>query len=418
MGLRDIKWGAGALAVLATTSLTACGSTADTEGSPDKPLTVYSSFPLQGAQRTQSLAVVNGIKLALEQAGGRAGEHKITYKPLDDSTAQAASWTPEATSANARKAAQDPATAAYIGESNSGATAVSLPILNQGDIPQVSYSNTAVGLTTSDPGSSPGEPTKYYPTGKRTYLRIVPRDTVQAAALVQIMKKDGCTKVALTNDKEVYGGGLAKNIELAAKAGGIDLLFNAAIDKLAANYRSLAQRAKAGGADCFLFSGITPNNAVQLFKDFATALPGAKLYGPDGIAETGFIDADDGGLPAAIAGRVTVTSAALAPSEYPPSAREFFTAYTAKFHVRQPDPYALYGYEAMRLVLDAIERSGDGTRARIFEELFATRDRQSVLGTYSINKDGDTTLTDYGAYRIENGTLVFDQTIKAGAAGS
>ena len=46
----------------------------------------------------------------------------------------------------------------------------------------VSPANTYVGLTTNLPGSAPGEPQKYYPTGKRNYLRIVPLDSIQAAA--------------------------------------------------------------------------------------------------------------------------------------------------------------------------------------------------------------------------------------------
>ena len=64
-----------------------------------KSLTIYSSVPLQGASRVQSEALVDGAKLALEQAGGKAGEHTIKYESLDDSTAQAGSWTPEAESA-------------------------------------------------------------------------------------------------------------------------------------------------------------------------------------------------------------------------------------------------------------------------------------------------------------------------------
>ena len=80
-----------------------------------------------------------------------------------------------------------------------------------------------------------------------------------------------------------------------------------------------------------------------------------------------------------------------------------------------PDPYAIYGYEAMLLALDAIERSGDGSKEKIKEALFATKDRSSVLGTYSIDENGDTTLTDYGAYSVKDGELTFDQTIKAQA---
>ena len=108
----------------------------------------------------------------------------------------------------------------YIGEFNSGASAVSIPILNEGGVPQISPSNTAVGLTSDAAGADKGEPDKYYPAGTRTYTRIVPKDTIQGAALATIMKEDGCTNVAIANDKEVYGAGLARNIESAAKAPG------------------------------------------------------------------------------------------------------------------------------------------------------------------------------------------------------
>jgi branched-chain amino acid transport system substrate-binding protein len=374
---------------------------------------VYSSLPLQGASRPQTTAMVNGIKLALEQAGGKAGDITVQYESLDDSTAQAGSWTPEATTANARKAAQDEATAVYIGEFNSGASAVSIPILNEAGVPQISPANTYVGLTTDAPGSEPGEPDKFYPTGNRTYTRIVPIDTIQGAALVTLMKEDGCTKVQMTNDKEVYGAGLAQNIQLSADEQGLEIVANDAIDKNAPNYRSLAQKAKGAGADCFVYSGITANNAVQLFKDFEAAMPDAKLYGPDGICEVGFADPKEGGIPAEVAAKYKCSVATLSPDEYPPEGQEFFTQFAEKYGEENPDPYAIYGYEAMRLALDAIERSGSGAKEDVLAALFDTQDRSSVLGTYSIDENGDTTLTDYGIYKIEGGELVFDQTIQA-----
>jgi branched-chain amino acid transport system substrate-binding protein len=382
-------------------------------GGEARTVKVYSSLPLQGASRPQTTAMVNGIKLALEQAGGKAGDITVQYESLDDSTAQAGSWTPEATTANARKAAQDDSTAVYIGEFNSGASAVSIPILNEGGVPQISPANTYVGLTTDAPGSEPGEPDKFYPTGNRTYTRIVPIDTIQGAALVTLMKEDGCTKVQMTNDKEVYGAGLAKNIELSAEDQALEIIANDAIDKNAPNYRSLAQKAKAAGADCFVYSGITANNAVQLYKDFSAALPDAKLYGPDGVCEAGFSDPKEGGIPAEVASKFKCSVATLSPDEYPTEGQEFFQQYSEKYGDETPDPYAIYGYEAMRLALDAIERSGTGAKEDVLAALFDTKDRQSVLGTYSIDENGDTTLTDYGIYRIDNGDLVFDQTIKA-----
>ena len=299
------------LAALAL-GVSACGDDEDepttggetkTEEAAGKELTIYSSVPLQGASRVQTTAVVNGAKLALEQAGNKAGPHTIKYESLDDSTAQAGNWTPEQESANARKAAQDDTTAVYVGTFNSGAAAVAIPILNEAEIPMISPANTAVGLTTDEPGAAPGEPDKYYPSGTRNYARIVPKDTIQGAALATVMKEDGCTKVQLTNDKEVYGAGLANNIDLAAKAQSLEIISNEAIDKNAANYRSLAQKAKGAGADCFVYAGVTANNAVQLYKDFAAALPEAKLYGPDGVAESGFVDPKEGGLPADVSSR-------------------------------------------------------------------------------------------------------------------
>jgi branched-chain amino acid transport system substrate-binding protein len=397
----------------------ACGGDDDGGGSAgeggSKTLTIYSSMPLQGASAPSTKDVVNGIELALEQAGNKAGEHTIEYVSLDNSTAQAGAWTPEATTANARKAAQDDSTAVYIGEYNSGAAAVSIPVLNEAAVPMISPANTAVGLTTDDPGSTSGEPAKYYPSGQRNYSRIVPRDSVKGPALAAVMKEDGCTKVQLTNDKEVYGAGLAEAIETAAGDIGLEIISNEPIDKNTPNYRSLAQSAASEGADCFAFSGIVANNAVQLFKDFAAALPDAKLYGVDGICESGFFDPAEGGIPADVASRYKCQSPTLPPSELPPEGQEFYKAYAEKYGDEIPDPYAIYGYEAMRLALDAIERSGTGEKADILQALFDTEDREGVLGTYSIDDNGDTTLTDMSLQAVENGKLKFVKVIKGAA---
>ena len=386
----------------------ACGGDDDSGGGGEgggKTLTIYSSMPLQGASGPQSKAVVNGYELALEQAGNKAGEHTIKFVSLDNSTAQAGAWTPEATQANARKAAQDDTTGVYLGEFNSGAAAISIPLLNEAAVPQISPANTAVGLTVDEPGATSGEPDKYYPTGQRTYARIVARDSIKGPALVSVMKEDGCTKVQLTNDKEVYGAGLAEAIETAAGDGGLEIIANDPIDKNSPNYRSLAQSAAAAGADCFAFSGITANNAVQLFKDFAAAIPDAKLYGVDGVCESGFIDPKQGGIPASVASRFKCTSPTLPASELPPKAQEFFKAYADKYGDKTPDPYSIYGYEAMQLALDAIERSGTGEKADVLKAVFDTKDRESVLGTYSIDDNGDTTLTEMSLQKVENGEL-------------
>jgi branched-chain amino acid transport system substrate-binding protein len=398
-------------------ALPACGDDDDGGGASVEgdTLQVYSSLPLQGAQRPNTTDLVRGAELALKQHGGKSGEFRIEYTSLDDSTAQAGTWTPEQTSANARRVAQEDNSIAYIGEFNSGASAISIPILNEVPIAQVSPANTAVGLTSDDPGADEGEPEKYYPTGQRHYLRIVPKDTIQGAALATVMKKDGCQNAYILNDKEVYGAGLARNIEMSADAQGLEILANEGIDPKAPNFRSVAAKMNSAGADCFVFGGITANGAVQLYKDVLAAIPDIRMYGPDGVAETGFTDPEEGGIPANVQQKVKLTVATLDPSEYPPDGRKFFRDYETEYGEANPNPYAVYGYEAMDLILDTCDRIGPdcGDRQKLIEALYNTKGRESVLGTYDIDQNGDTTLTDYGVYRVEDGELVFDETIKA-----
>src|SRR5262249_37610700 len=103
---------------------------------------IYSSLPMQGSSSAQTIPMVNGIKLALSQAHNKAGAFTVKYTALDDSTAAAGKWDPAQTAANARRAATDPKAVYYIGEFNSGASEVSIPILNQAGLAQVSPANT------------------------------------------------------------------------------------------------------------------------------------------------------------------------------------------------------------------------------------------------------------------------------------
>jgi len=391
------------------------GSSGSSGGSASGTADVYSSLPLQGASKDQTNAMVDGIKLALSQAQNKAGNVNIKYTSLDDSTAQAGNWDPQQVASNARKAAQDKKAVAYIGEFNSGASAISIPILNQIGLAQVSPANTYVGLTTSEPGSEKGEPQKYQPSGKKTYTRIVPRDTIQAAAVITQAKQDGCTKIAIANDKDTYGAGLARLLEIKAKEQGATITSDTGIQKDAPNFRAYASKIKAEGADCFIFSGVTANGAVQVFKDVASALPNAKLYGPDCVCESGFTNPSKKGIPASVGKRFKCTVATLNLSSYP-GGTKFLEAFKAKYGESNPDPYAIYGYEAMQLVLDTIKKAGDKgtTKDGVLQQLFKTKDRDSVLGKYSIDPNGDTTLTDYGLYKVgSDGNPTYDSTIKA-----
>ena len=113
-----------------------------------------------------------------------------------------------------------------------------------------------------------------------------------------------------------------------------------------------------------------------------------------------------------MARRVFLSVGILAPSALPPAGRAVLAQYRRRYGDRYPDPWALNGYEAMQLVLDAVGAAG-ASRDGVIDSLFAVRDRQSVLGTYSIDRFGDTTLRSFGIYRISDGQLRWSNAVTA-----
>ena len=407
--LRPLALTAGLLGAL-TLGLAACGGGGDGSdtGSSETGttnLSIYSSLPLQGDARSRSLSIVNGEKLALSKAGGRVGRFTIKYQSLDDASPATEQWDPSATSVNARKAAQDKSTIAYLGDADSGASAISVPILNEAGILTISPASSAVGLTR--PGTDKGEPDKYYPSGKRSFGRVVPADHIQADVQIQYQKAEGCTKLYVLNDQQVYGRSLSILVAEDARRAGMTVVGDDGIDPKASNYRDLATAISEKAPDCIFFGGTTNGNAVQLWNDLHGANPTVKLFGPSGVAAPSFaqrIGAD--------AAKVTyVTSPALDPSQYPPAGRQFFKDYREVFGT-DPDSYAIFGFEAMSAALTAIRDAGDkgNDRDAVMSAFFTIRDMPSVLGTYSVDANGDISLTRYGAYRIEHGALVYDRT--------
>jgi branched-chain amino acid transport system substrate-binding protein len=237
----------------------------------------------------------------------------------------------------------------------------------------------------------------------------VPADHIQGAALGDWMKELGVKKLYITNDKQVYGSGVAKTTSDAAKLRGIQVLGNEGIDPKAPNYRSLAAKIKSSGADAFFFGGIVDNNAVQLYKDVGAANPNAKLFGDDGVAVTTFTKP----LPKAVAAKTYITVATIDPKDYPTEGQKFFKDFASTYGGK-PETYAIYGYEAMALALDAMKRAGDkcSDKAAVSAEVYKTKSRKSVLGTYSIDKDGDTTINDFGRYLVAGGALKFQKSVK------
>jgi branched-chain amino acid transport system substrate-binding protein len=406
--------GAASAAVLIAAVIAGCGGSTIVNRIHGKRLTIFESVPLNGAAEPDGQAVLNGAQLALDQIGGRIGDYRIRVRVLDDATATTGVWDPGQTEADARLAAANNTTIGYIGDLDSGASAVSIPLLNREGIAQISPTSTAVGLTSDAPGSSPGEPEKYYPTGARTFARVIPNDLVGAAAEVTLEQQLGCTRTMVVDDDEVDGVEFATTFAAAAMNAGLNVVGTQAYEPGAANYTSFAKSMASKTPDCVLMSALNASSAVLVTEALAAAMPQARIFASGSLAESAYTNPALGGVPASLDPRILITVAALGARAYPPAGRAFLKRYQLTFGVPPPD--AIFGYEAMSLMLDAIGRATGGghqpaLRSQVIAALFQTRNRQSVLGTYSIESDGDTTLREYGVWRVVNGRLSFWKAI-------
>lgn len=404
----------GAIVASAVFVFAACSSGSTASGGGKGSVDVWSSLPRQGSSKGQSDTLVNGIKMALEKRGGAVGGWTVNYVDQDDSTAEAGKWTPEKETDNATKAVADNALAAYVGTFNSGAAKISIPILCKAGIPMVSPANTYPGLTKPGKGEA-DEPDKYYKDCKdalKNYFRVVPADDLQGKVGADWAKELGAAKVYVLDDTEIYGKGVADVFDASAKADGLTVLGHDQAPGKATDYKALAAKIKAAGPDLVYYGGITQNNAGQLWKDLREAMPDVKLMGPDGIYEDAFIKAAG-----SAAEGTYLTFGGTTADQYTGDAAKFRDEYKAKYGA-DPEVYAIYGYEAMNVTLDAMDRAikagaadPAAIRAGILKQLAATKDFNGVLGKWSFDANGDTTNTLFSGSTVTGGKFAFAKVL-------
>lgn len=350
-----------ALALIAVPAvLGACSSSS--APSHDARLTIYVSAPLHGPRAADGRDVVDGARLALADAGGRSVGIPVDGVYLDDSAGRRVG-DPIRTAANARRAARDSTTIAYLGELGSGATRVSEPITNEASILQISPGSSAVDLAQLFPGSSRVAPDTQ-PTGDRTFGRVIPDDPAQAQAGARWADRLGVRRVETISDGSAFG------------------------DELVQDFREALRGARVShqGVQLLYYGGVPGDE------------PASVLQSSPGHLMVSDVELGEG---AQLQPRGTLaTSAAQDPSQLPPAGQRFVHEFSRRYD-RPPGRYAAYGYEAMALALHSIAAADDPLdRKSVIGAFFSTTDRRSILGTYSIDEVGDTTLDRLTGYRL------------------
>jgi len=375
-------------------------------GSGKPTFIIASDLPLQGAIRKQTVQISRAMIWALQQKGWKAGNATVGYQSCDDSTAQSGGWDSGKCATNARLFATNTSVMAVVGTFNSGCAKIEVPILNRahpGPVLMVSPANTNVGLTKK---WDPGEPQKYYPTGKRNYARVVATDDIQGPADAMYSQLKGYKKVFVLNDKQTYGFGVATTYKSAATKLGIKVVGFQGWDAKASSYEALANTIKASGAQAVFLGGIACNNGAKLMQDIKSVNPKIQLQMPDGFSDPNANGAVGNGAFISVAGE-------------PPSALTGFGATFVKSFGKSigatPNPYAAYGAQAMLVALQAVAvRPGD--RAAITRSVFGLHVSNGVLGTFTINAAGDTSLTPITIYKQSGKNLIPVKTLVPSAS--
>ena len=365
-------------------------------------LKIISSLPRTGSANAQTNTMVNGIKLAIDEVGGQIDGWKIAYEDMDDASPQRGNWDPAVEAQNANAAVKDSDCIAYIGTFNSGAAKVAMPILNRAGLAMVSPANTTPGLTKPGLGAE-NEPLVYRPSGKINYFRVVPTDDLQGVEAANWAKSLKAGKVFILNDRELYGIGIANVFQKQAEKLGIEVVGFEGIDSKAANYRSLATKVKATSPDLVYFGGTTQSNAGQVAKDLRSGGYEGMFMVPDGCFEQAFIEAAGA---ANLNGKTYITFGGLPAEKMTGKGADFLAAYKLKFGA-DPEAYASYGYEAARVVLQAIAQAKTKDRAGILAAISATKDFDGVLGKWSFDANGDTSSRVMSGQAVQDGKFVF-----------
>ena len=432
--MRLTAWAAGLLLAAACAGLIAgCGGsgvpqhargTHKLHAGP-QTLDIYSSLPLSGPSAAIGQSIVKGIQLALDQAGTPVGAFDVRYHSLNDARPGQGAWDAALTAANARKVATDAAAVAYIGDFDSGATEVSLPVLNEAGIPQISPWSPYVGLTQTAPGiTAAGEPSRYYPnpTSVRTLLRIAPDDAVQAAAMLEAFRAAGCTGVAVLRGGGApgYGRELAGLLNAQHLRYGLNVSI-ASLGSLRVSLRRYLLGLRNPPTDCVAYVGAASPAVPPALAAVHAQLPRARIVASDRLCSAAAqqsslrseLAADTGdtlqcllpGTPAGLQAGASLLSA-------------WRQAYPRHAH---PGPWAVYGYAAMQLALATIAQLGSQAddRSRLLHALFLTRARDSVLGDYGFDAAGNVTLRAFGLYAVRApGPPVLERVLQPATAGA
>lgn len=371
-------------------------------GNLNKAIQIAVELPFQGSDKAASDPILDGIRLAVKQAGGKVGDFTITVPNsavYDDALNGA--HDPQTGAGNMTKIVADPAYVAVIGPLNSGVAKAQIPISNAAGLLQCSPANTNTDLTK-------GAKAAALRTKPNNYIRVVTNDAVQgpaaAAYIITTLKKKS---VYIIDDTETFGKGVADSFEAEFKARGGTVVKHDAAPKSTQDYVSIMTAAKALNPESIYFGGVTATGGARiLLAASQVGLGDIPYVGPDGIND-GSGKTQDSFLNLAAAAAKNAYSTLAGPGDFEGKA-QFDADYKAEYG-KDPTGYAGQGFACAQVVLDALKRAiatNPASDAALREAVRAAGTDTSItytldVGKVSFDKDGDTSQLIVSIYSVD-----------------
>lgn len=368
---------------------------------PKEKVKIVSSMPRTGPAKGETDAIVNAIKMAVADFE-KVVPFEVQFLDWDHATPRTGTWDGPLEAQNAEKAIADKDVMAVIGPYNSGAARISAPILNKAGLVQLTPAATYPGLTRPSSVSDPDEPDKYRPGKKLTFCRVCPHDASQGPLSADFAIDELKVKsVYILDDKELYGNGVATAFKKQCEERKIKVLGHESIDTRVNDFTKLLKAIKAKDPDLVYFGGTTQSKGGQIARDMHAEKLGCPLLVPDGCYEQAFIDVV--GADALDAMKCFVTIGGINPAHLKGAGADFVKRYKDQYK-KEPTAYAVYGYEAAAVALEALRTVGKKDREVVRKAVVGTKDfDKGLLGKWSFDEYGDTTLQPLTIATVEKG---------------
>lgn len=362
--------------------LTACGQSAETGKSQNEgEIVIGVQGPLTGDYAAEGQGFKKATTLIADevnQKGGISGK-KVRLIFEDDK------GLPNESTLAAQKLVSQ-GVVATVGSYNSTATEAAQGVFHDAHILHVTPSSTAVHLTEK---------------GYENFFRLCFLDSAQgefaANLLVDHLK---AKRVAIVHDNSTYAKGLADWTQKFVEQKGGQVVFFDAINPQENDYRALLSKLKTTDPEAIYFTGYFSQAGLLLkqARDLKIEVPiaGGNANNNEEVIKIAGNQAE---------GFIVTTEPA--PKDLPyPEAKAFVESYKKTYHEDPVSIWTLMSADALRVILEAIEKSGT-TKPDVLEKYLHEQlnDFPGITGPVNFDERGDRTGTVYAAYRVENGAF-------------